>query len=106
MPSPVLVDGLLYFANDGGMVTCVDASSGEEVFRERLGEPFSESPLAHDGRIYFPGREGTTYVLKAGRAFEKLAANRLEGRQFASFAVDGGALLVRTDKALYRISEK
>lgn len=106
MPSPVLVDGLLYFANDGGMVTCVDASSGEEVFRERLGEPFSASPLAHDGRIYFPGREGTTYVLKAGRAFEKLAANRLEGRQFASFAVDGGALLVRTDKALYRISEK
>jgi hypothetical protein len=45
-------------------------------------------------------------VLKAGREFVKLAANRLEGRQFASFAVDGGALLVRTDKALYRISEK
>ena len=102
-PSPALVDGLLYFVNDGGVLTCVDAANGEEVYRERLGQPFSASPLVHDGRLYFPGREGTTFVIKAGRKFEKLAENKLSGRQFASFAADGDALLIRTDKALYRI---
>lgn len=106
MPSPVLAGGLLSFVNDGGMITCVDARSGEEVFRERLGEPFSASPLATADRLYFPGREGKTYVLKAGRSYELLATNTLDGQQFASFAVDGNALLIRTDKALYRVEEK
>lgn len=103
MSSPILVDGLLYFVNDGGMMTCVDAKSGEEISRERLGEPFSASPLHAAGHLYFPGREGTTYVVKAGREPVIVAANKLDGRQFASFAAEGDALFIRTDRALYRI---
>ena len=104
-PSPVLADGLLYFANDGGMVTCVDAKDGSEVFRDRLGEPFSASPMAHGDRIYFPGREGTTYILRKGREFAKIASPKLPGRQFASFAAEGATLFVRTDSALYALRQ-
>ncbi len=103
MSSPLLAGGLLYFVNDGGMLSCVDARTGEEVYRERLGEPCSASPLAAPGRIYIPGREGRTFVIKSCRHFELLATNHLDGQQFASFAVAGDSLFIRTDQALYRL---
>ena len=51
----------------------------------------------------FPQREGVTTVLQAGKEFKVLAKNQLEGQHMASAAVDGNAILLRTDKALYRI---
>ena len=49
---------------------------------------------------------GTGVVLKAGKTFEAVAANRLDCRSLASYAVDGGALLIRLDSQLYRIEAK
>lgn len=106
MPSPVLAGDLLYFVNDGGMITCVDTKGGTEVFRERLGEPFAASPLAAAGHLFFPGREGKTYVIRASRSYEPVATNVLDGLQFASFAVEGNALFIRTDKALYKVQDR
>ena len=100
----LLIDnGLLYLASEGGVLTCVDVKVGSEVYRERLGEPFSASPMVAGGALYFPGREGTTYVLKRGREFSKVSENKLAGRQMASFAAEGGVLYIRTDKALYAV---
>jgi outer membrane protein assembly factor BamB len=104
--SPLLVRDRLYLASETGIVTCLNTADGSEIFRERLGEPFSASPTYAAGLVYFPGREGTTFVLKDGPAFEKVAANKLDERQFASFAADAGVLFLRTEKALYRIEEK
>jgi len=104
--SPLLVKDRLYLASEAGIVTCLNTADGSEIFRERLGEPFSASPTHAGGLVYFPGREGTTFVLKDGAAFERVAVNRLDERQFASFAADAGALFLRTEKALCRIEEK
>lgn len=103
MPSPLVVDDLLYFVSDGGILTCVDAETGEMVWSERLGSNYSASPLFADGRIYLFDREGKTHVLKPGRRFERLAENKLDGSFMASPAVADGSLYLRTDKALYRI---
>ncbi|HSH94792.1 MAG TPA: PQQ-binding-like beta-propeller repeat protein, partial [Roseimicrobium sp.] len=73
MPSPVLVGNELYFVNDGGMLTCLDAISGKEHYRERLGGNYSSSPTFADGRIYVSSREGLTTVVKPGIKFEVLA---------------------------------
>ncbi len=106
-PSPILVDDLVYFvADEGGVLTCVDATSGEMVYRKRLGGNYSASPIFADGRIYFFDREGTTHVVKPGRTFEQIAENRLDGSFMASAAIVGNALFLRTDKAMYRIDEK
>jgi outer membrane protein assembly factor BamB len=101
--SPLLVDDLLYFVSDGGIVTCLDAKTGEEIYRERLGGDFRASPLLADGRIYFFSSKGTGYVLASGRKFEVLAKNDLDGQIRASPAAVQGDFYVRTLKALYRI---
>ena len=95
--SIVHYDGLIYMAGDVGVVTCVDAKTGERVWRERLGGIYTASPIAGDGRIYLFGESGETLVLRAGRTPEVIARNRVEGRVLASPAVSEGRLFIRTD---------
>jgi outer membrane protein assembly factor BamB len=104
-PSLLLVDDLLYGMEDGGVATCWEAKTGEEVWNERVGGNYSASPLAADGRLYFFSEEGKTTVLPLGREFKKLAENRLGDGFMASPAVAGKALFLRSRTHLYRIEK-
>lgn len=104
--SLVIVDDRIYMVDDMGVAACVDANSGEELWRERLGGNFSASLIHADGRIYFFDQEGQTNVLKAGDKFEVLATNELDGGLMASPAVSGSALFVRTPTHLYRLEDR
>ncbi|MEQ8764445.1 MAG: PQQ-binding-like beta-propeller repeat protein [Planctomycetota bacterium] len=101
--SKVLVDGRLYFMSDAGVLTCLDAATGERVFRERIGGKICASPLAASGRVYFFDPQGVTTVIAAGEKFELLAKNELEDGCMASPAVVGDAMLLRTKTHLYRL---
>ena len=104
--SPILIGKELYFVSDsGGMVTCLDAKTGEQQWRERIGGNHGSSPVFVGGRILFHSKEGETVALKPGREFRILARNKLNGEHHASAAVSGNALFLRTEKALYKISE-
>jgi len=104
--SPILVNGLLYMLSDDGAVTCLDASTGERVWRERIGGTFAASPIYADGRLYFFNQRGGGTVLKPGRAYEGLATNTLATGMMASPAVEGRALYLRTKTHLYRVEEE
>ncbi len=73
---------------------------------ERLGGNYCSSPLYADGKIYLSSREGNTLVIKPGKKFEQLSSNQLDGEIMSSSMVLDNALFIRTDKALYRISEE
>ena len=103
MSSPVLFNGLLFYVDDGGIVSCVDVKTGEALYRERLGGKFSSSPIVADGKLYFGSREGVVSVVEAGKTFKLLAQNKLDGQIMASPAAFDGTIFIRTDKALYRI---
>jgi outer membrane protein assembly factor BamB len=111
--SPVYVDGYLYwFHESGGMVLCLDAETGETVYRERLdprpGIVYS-SVTAADGKLYAPSQERGTYVLAAKPQFELLAVNQFQDdgtRTNASVVVSHNQLLLRTDKAIYCIGQR
>jgi outer membrane protein assembly factor BamB len=104
MPSLLLVGEELYFVSDsGGFFTCLDARTGTEQFRERLGGNHNASPLYAGGRIYLPSREGSVMVLEPGRQFHPIATNTLAGKIMASPAVVGRSIFIRTDHSLYRI---
>ncbi|MDF1812474.1 MAG: PQQ-binding-like beta-propeller repeat protein [Verrucomicrobiales bacterium] len=103
-PSPILVgDEVYYITDSGGIISCHDARTGELHWKERIGGNYSASPLHADGKIYFHSREGETTVIQAGKEFKILAKNTLDGAHMSSAAVDGGAIILRTDKAVYRI---
>jgi outer membrane protein assembly factor BamB len=101
--SLLLVDGLIYTAADESFITCVEAATGQTVWTERVGGKYAASPIYADGRLYFFDQQGTTSVLKPGRALEVLATNTLAGGFMASPAVDGNALILRTKTHLYRV---
>ncbi|MFM8878934.1 MAG: PQQ-binding-like beta-propeller repeat protein [Verrucomicrobiota bacterium] len=104
MPSLLLVGDELYFVSDsGGFFTCLDAKTGAEHFRERMGGNHNASPMYAGGRIYLPSREGSVTVLEPGRRFHPVATNTLSGKIMATPAAVGRSLFLRTDRALYRL---
>jgi outer membrane protein assembly factor BamB len=101
--SIVLSNGLIFMANDAGVITAVDASNGQRVWQERVGGVFSASPVAADGKIYFVGESGETIVVRAARTPEILARNDIGERSVASMAVAGGRIFLRTDAHVFSI---
>jgi outer membrane protein assembly factor BamB len=104
-PSLLLVSDLLFMIDDGGVASCLEAQTGNEVWRERVGGNYSASPLYAAGRIHFFSEEGKTTVIQAGRQFKVLAENKLGDGFMASPAVAGQALFLRSRTHLYRIEE-
>ena len=87
--SLLLVDDLLYMANDEGYAICLEAKTGNRVWRERLKGKHSASPIYGAGRIYFFSEKNLTTVIEPGREFKVLAENQLEERVMATPAVTG-----------------
>jgi outer membrane protein assembly factor BamB len=104
-PSPIVVGNELYMVSDTGLLTCLDALTGETHWTRRLGGNFSGSPILADGKLYFCSEEGKTHVLAPGRRFRELAQNQLDGRFMASPVAVGSALFLRTDTHLYRLDQ-
>jgi outer membrane protein assembly factor BamB len=102
-PSAILLDGLIYMTADNGIVTCLEAKTGRQVWQQRLRGRQSASPIAAEGRIYFFSQEGKTTVIAAGRDYRVLAENRLDDGCMASPAVAGRALILRTKTRLLRV---
>jgi outer membrane protein assembly factor BamB len=105
-PSPLLVGDELYYLSDTGVLSCVDAKSGQLVWQQRLEGNYSASPVVADGRVYILSEEGVTTVLAPGKEFRRLAISRLEGTTLASMAISDRSIFIRSDSHLYRIGAR
>lgn len=101
--SLVYDNGLLYMATEMGIVTCLDAETGERIWRERLGGIYSASPVAGDGKIYLFSENGETLVLRAGRKADVVARNKLDVRVIGSPAFSNGKIFIRGDRHLVAV---
>jgi outer membrane protein assembly factor BamB len=107
VPSPLLSDGVLYFLkSNSGILSAFDAKTGTPHYQNQRLEDVPNmfaSPVAAQGRLYFPGREGTTIVVKSGPTYEVLAKNTLDDGFDASPALVDGEIYLRGLKYLYSI---
>jgi len=95
--SMLVYEGHVYALNDNGIAFCWKAADGEEMWKERLRGPVSSSPILAGGIIYQSNELGTTYVFRAKPgAFELLAENQLGTEGFATPAICGGEIFLRT----------
>jgi outer membrane protein assembly factor BamB len=105
--SPVLNEGKLYFITDNGMLTCLDAKTGQPYYQQqRLPKPynFKASPVGVKDRLYLSTEEGDVVVVKMGEKYEVLATNTLNDQSFiATPAVAGGSLYLRSETTLFCI---
>jgi outer membrane protein assembly factor BamB len=103
VPSPLYYNERLYTFQNGGIVFCRVAKTGELVYSGRLGAPgyYYSSPVAADHKIYIASEEGVVTVLDAGEALKVLATNKLDGAIMATPALVDGNIYVRTESQLY-----
>lgn len=104
--SPILLGNRIYMASDRGVASCVDAATGEEIAKTRVGGNYSASPIAADGRIYFASEQGATTVIADDGAMTILAVNEFPNQLLmASPAAVGKELYLRSDTHLYRLED-
>lgn len=102
--SPLIHDGLVYLAGEQGILSCLDAKTGEELYRQRLhGARYRASPVFADGKIYVIARDGVVSVVKPGREFELLAENAMGEEIAASPVMFQGRIYLRTFDSLMAI---
>lgn len=103
--SQIIVNDRMFAITDDGIAICLDAKSGEMIWKHRLGGDFWASPLYAEGRIYGFSKDGDCPVFAASDKFEQLADNKLPAGIWASPAVVGRSMIVRTRTHLYRIEK-
>ena len=104
VPSPLVVDGLVYLCRENGILICIDAVTGEEYYQERThSQRHRASPVYGDGKIYLTARDGVVTVVKPGKKFEVLASNELGEAVSSSPVISNGRIYLRSYDALYAI---
>lgn len=101
---PAMHDGRLYSLTDNGVLTCIDAKTGDELWSGRIGGNFVASPVIANDLIYMFDEEGRGTVARTGDRFEIVAKNQLDEGGKASPAIAEGAIFVRTAHYLYKLA--
>ena len=107
MPTPLAYRGILYVLNNNGLFDAYDVKTGNEIYRQRLpavGNGFSASPVAADGRIYLSNEDGDMLVIAAGPEFAHIGTNSLGELVMATPALSNGAMYVRTAGSVLAIA--
>ncbi|HVX10038.1 MAG TPA: PQQ-binding-like beta-propeller repeat protein [Pirellulales bacterium] len=96
VPSMLVYDGRLYTVTDAGVAICWRASTGEELWKSRLGGTFNASLVLVGDRIMATNQEGDTFIFRASaEKFESIAQNHLGEDVYATPAVCGGHIYMR-----------
>lgn len=108
VPSPLIVDDLVYLFRENSILICLDARTGEKQYDHRVAssEGNRASPLYANGNIYLAARNGTITVVKAGRKFEQVWQTSLDDSLTSSPVISNGRLYLRTNGALWAFGPK
>ena len=99
----------LYLMTDSGIITCLDARTGEVKYeggRVPVPATFTSSPVAFDDKLLLTSEDGETFVIKAGPTYEVIRTNSLGEPVYASIAIGAGKLFIRGSRNLYCIGKK
>ena len=96
VPTPLYLDGRVYLISDAGFATALEASTGRQIWSERLGAEFFSSPVLIDRKIYVPTTKGEMIVLATGDTYRLLARNPIGEGTHSTPCVDGGRIYQRT----------
>ncbi len=121
MPSPIVYGDYMYICANSGVITCIQAKTGKQVYKTRLSKGLDQlenkpagiggstsmvgSPVAADGHIYFPCETGYVFVLKAGPEFKMVACNPISESLLTTPAISEGVMFVRGQESLFAFRE-
>jgi outer membrane protein assembly factor BamB len=106
VPSPILYGDYLYLTTDRGILTAIDAKTGEVKYeggRIPIPATFTASPVAFEGKILMTSEDGDTFMVKAGPQHQIIGTNSIGEAVYASPAIADGHIFIRGEKNLYCI---
>jgi outer membrane protein assembly factor BamB len=106
VPSPIVHGKYLYLMTDAGLITALDAKTGEMVYeggRPPVPATFTASLVAYGDRLLMTSEDGDTFVVKAGPQHEILRTNSIGEPVYASLALAGGTIYIRGASHLFAI---
>ena len=109
MPTPLIYKGNLYVLGNNGTFDAYNLKTGDELYRQRLplvGNGFSASPVAADGKIYLSNEDGEILVISAGEKFAHVATNSMGELLMATPALSEGVMYVRTAQSVFAVGRK
>ena len=109
VPSPLLVNGRVYVADDTGVVSCLNLSDGKRLWKERVAQTgVSSSPTVIGGNIYLADEAGEVHIFEDADDYRPVSVDKMGSPIFASPVVSGDRLLIRTAEHLWcvRASDK
>ena len=105
-PTPVCVGTNIFLVTDQGIARCLDASTGQEVWRQRLGGNFAASPVRVNNDLFFLSEAGNVFVLAAQQQYQLLAKNKLDDYFVSTPAVANGRMFLRGEEYLWCIGNR
>jgi outer membrane protein assembly factor BamB len=107
VPSPLYCRGKLFLLRDGGLLTCLEAASGREIFRERIGAAgqYIASPIVADDKLVVASVDGMVTVIQIADQLKVLAANDFKERIFATPALVENKIYLRTEGHFYALGK-
>jgi outer membrane protein assembly factor BamB len=105
-PSPLIYEDRIYSVGSGGVLTCGDIRSGEQLWQFRLKSGmYSASPVAANGHVYVFHEDGTGQVIKGGDKAEVVGTHEFKETILGTPAIAGNAMYVRSDGHLWKIAQ-
>ena len=109
IPSPLLYQNILYVLREGGILTSFNPDDGSVLKQGRVEgalDQYFASPVAADGKIILASKEGNVAVLTPGTQWQVASVGSFDEEIWATPALDGKQVFVRTAKALYCFEQK
>ncbi len=106
VPTPLAYKDWIFCWGDGGIVTCLNASTGEQVWQERVGGDFFGSPICVNGKLYAISTRGEVVCIEAGPEFKVLGRSPLGEASHSTPSVADGVMYLRTEGHLFSVGGK
>lgn len=105
-PSAVVMNGMTFSVNRSGALAAGDAETGKRLWQLRLKGPFSSSPVAASGHLFFFNERGVAFVVKPELEGGTIVSQfDLEETILCSPAAADNALYIRSDGHMWKFAE-
>jgi outer membrane protein assembly factor BamB len=107
VPTPIARGELMFlWADKSGIVSCIEAATGKQVWQKRVGGSYSGSPVRAGDKMFCVDDAGTVVCLAAGPEFKELGRTPLGEICRSTPAIAGGRMYIRTISHLVSVGGK
>jgi len=103
--TPSIYNDMVFIADCGGFVHCIDANTGKAFWRYDTGGEMWASTLVVDGKVFVGNRRRKMFVFAAQKQMELLAEIKVDSPVDASPIAANKTLYIATHRTLYAIAQ-